>query len=63
MGIFGRALAISIGVLAGGGFGYYWMEKYMVKTSQDKRSELEEQLAALTRMRKEKEHTLQNKRS
>jgi hypothetical protein len=63
MGMVGRAIAISTGVFVGGGLGFYWMEKYMLKTSEDKRSDLEEQLIMLVRSRKEKEHALQNKRS
>lgn len=62
MGIYGRALAISIGVLTGGGLGFYWRETYVLKTSQLKRSELEEQLNVLIKSRREKENTLQNKR-
>lgn len=62
MGVFGRAFAIAVGVLAGGGIGFYWRETYMLKASQDKRSALEEQLNTLKESRKEKENALQNKR-
>lgn len=61
MGVFGRALAIALGVLAGGGIGFYWRETYMLKASQDKRSVLEEQLNTLVSSRKEMENTLQSK--
>lgn len=63
MGVVGRVLAISIGVLAGGGLGFYWLETYMLKFSQDKKSDLEEQLNVLMKSRKEKENALQSKRS
>ena len=62
MGVIGKTLAISIGVLAGGGLGFYWRETYMLKTSQEKKSRLEEQLNLLMKSRKEKEKMLQNKR-
>lgn len=60
MGIFGRAVAIAVGVLLGGGLGFYWRETYLLKHSQDKRSDLEKQLTILAKSRKEKEFMLQN---
>ena len=62
MGVFGRAAAISVGVLIGGGIGFYWRETYMLKASQDKRTDLEKQLRTLIQSRKERENTLRSKR-
>ena len=62
MGVYGRAMAIAFGGLAGGGIGFYWRETYMLKVTQDKRTILEGQLNELVKSRKEKETELQSKR-
>ena len=55
MGTFGRVAAISTGVLAGGGIGFYWRETYMLKARKEKIAALEAQLNILKKNRKEKE--------
>ena len=54
-GVFGKATAITLGALGGGGFGHYWRETHMVKKWKKQRSELEEQLKELKQNRHEKE--------
>lgn len=58
MGVFGKSMAITIGVLIGGGFGFYWRETSWLNISEGKKDELEEQLKRLIKLRKEKENLL-----
>lgn len=58
MGTLGRVLAISLGVFAGGAYGFYWKETRGRERMEVRRAELERELAALEKERREKEHRL-----
>ena len=62
MGVFGRATAITIGILIGGGIGFYWRETHLLKVNIEKRIKLEEQLKELTKSRTEKEKLMLNQK-
>ena len=51
----GKVLAISIGVLGGGGLGFYYKEKYWARRKEREREKLEEELSGLIKERKTKE--------
>lgn len=58
MGILGRFLAISLGVFAGGAYGFYWKETSGRERMEARRTELERELSALEKERQDKEHQL-----
>lgn len=58
MGTFGKVMAITLGVFAGGGYGFYWKETTGRERMEAQRAELERELAALERERREKEDRL-----
>lgn len=58
MGTVGRVLAITLGVFAGGAYGFYWKETRGRERMEARRTELERELAALERERREKEQRL-----
>ena len=57
MGAFGKAMAITIGILIGGGTTFYWRENYLLEDSKKRKYELEEELKTLTKSRMELERT------
>lgn len=59
MGLFARAMAISFGILGGGGIGFYYQETYHAAAVEKKCDKMEEQLQELVRIRKGKEARLQ----
>ena len=59
MGIFGKAMAISVGVVVGGGLGFYLKETYFLRMKEKRCAELEVELQELVRTRKSKEELLQ----
>ena len=62
MGILGRFLAITLGVFVGGAYGFYWKETTGRKRMEARRAELEHELSALERERRDKEHQLAERR-
>ena len=58
----GRALAIIIGGLGGGGLGFYYKETYWAKRKEAERKKLKEELHRLSQERVEKEKMLANNR-
>lgn len=63
MGIFGKAMAISVGVVVGGGLGFYLKETYFLQMNEKRCAELEVELQELVRTRKRKEELLQTRRN
>ena len=63
MGIFGKAMAISVGVVVGGGLGFYLKETYFLRMKEKRCAELEVKLQELIRIRKRKEELLQTRRN
>ena len=59
MGMLGKVLAISSGVLVGGGVGMYLRENYLYKRKKEQCDILEEDLRELKRIRIEKEKLLE----
>lgn len=57
----GRAIAIIVGVLGGGGLGFYYKEEYWAKRKEKEREELECQLQKLRKERIEKEEMIAKK--
>lgn len=60
MGMFGRVMAISTGVFAGGGIGLYLRETYFYRRKKEKCLRLEEELKGLKGIRKHKEKLLKD---
>ena len=60
MGIWGRAVAISSGGLAGLGLGFYLKENYYLKRNKAKRDRLMAELDQLRAIRKRKTEKLQS---
>ena len=58
MGMLGKVVAISGGVFAGGGLGFYLKETYYLRLKREERSRLEEEWMELVRARKDKEQLL-----
>ena len=58
MSTFGRVMAISIGVLGGGGLWFYYRETYWTRKKLLRCEELERELLALRETRREKESLL-----
>ena len=58
MATFGKVMAIALGVFAGGAYGFYWKETTGRERMEARKAELELQLAALQRERREKERRL-----
>lgn len=58
----GRAMAICIGVLGGGGLGFYYKERYWAKKKAIVRDELEKELHRLREERMDKEKLLVSKK-
>ena len=63
MGIFGKAMAISVGVVVGGGLGFYLKETYFLRVKEKRCAELEGELQELARTRKSKEELLKTRRN
>ena len=51
----GRAMAICIGVLGGGGLGFYYKEQYWTKRNEIVRDQLQEELHRLRKERTSRE--------
>ena len=58
MSTFGRVMAISIGVLGGGGLGFYYRETYWTQKKLAECEELERELIMLRETRRMKEQQL-----
>lgn len=58
MGMFGKVMAISTGVFIGGGLGMYLRENQLYRRNKKQADKLEQDLADITRIRKEKESLL-----
>ena len=63
MGMFGKAMAISVGVVVGGGLGFYLKETYFLRMKEKKCAQLEGELQELVRSRKIKEELLRTRRN
>lgn len=61
MAVFGRAVAITVGVLVGGGVGFYLRETFVYEIQQRKKKELQKELEKLSVSRSEKERLLEKK--
>ena len=59
MGLFARAMAISFGILAGGGVGFYYRETYHAAAVENKCDKAEARLRELVMIRKSKEKRLE----
>ncbi len=59
MGMLGKVMAISGGVFIGGGLGLYLRENQLYRRNKKQANKLEQELAELTHIRKEKERLLQ----
>lgn len=59
MSVFTRVMFITGGGLLGGLIGFYWREKYLITSKEERRRILQEQLHQLTKSRIEKEKLLQ----
>ena len=56
--MFGKVMAISTGVFIGGGLGMYLRENQLYRRNKKQADKLEQDLADITRIRKEKESLL-----
>ena len=54
----GRVLALSIGILGGGGLGFWYKETHWVRKNEEKCKELEKELDRLVELRRKKEKQL-----